>query len=420
VDKGTGNSTIRWQKYDDDMNQSGASIDTGYNPASDDFVAQCAAGNFDFGAFRIVVSTQLGGANAQAFDSTGARQANEQFPILSPSSSSGGLTYGDALGDGARFWSYPYTTGAVVPLIKHSTWTWTSASSVYWVGYTWYDSAGTTHETLVSPRASITMGRRKQLTVTVPPIPGAGGADDPNNVRAYMFPNATAPATTSLDLQATFAAISVTLTTYDSGGAAPPTSNGFSTVSVPATLKAQGEEWILKGSGEVLLKEISSPATPPSGWGRPYAKTTGLFYKGDDGVEKGPLSNAIVPVLSENYLVNDVTMTNANQAYDGPSLSLVAGTYILMGGITIVVTNAGGAYGNARLVSGSTVLDERDAFGLQFYSLGLAVHGMVTLTEVTTVKIQGIANNAGAQIRAESATNGTADRASHLIAIRIA
>jgi hypothetical protein len=59
-------------------------------------------------------------------------------------------------------------------------------------------------------------------------------------------------------------------------------------------------------------------------------------------------------------------------------------------------------------------------FGLQFYALGLAVHGMVTLTEVTTVKIQGIANNAGAQIRAESAANGTADRASHLIAVRIA
>lgn len=250
---------IKWNKYNDSMVKQGSTINTTHSPdGSDTTPVGAYAGNADFGAFRIAVQQYDG--TVFTYNSSGSLQANENFDTPDPASfpsNSRGLTYGDAAGDGARFWSLPHINNIAAQTIgKHSTWTWTSASAKYWVGYSWYDSAGTTHETTVSPRGSITMGRRKQLTVTMQsPLPGAGGADDPDNRRVYMFPNSSAPATTSLDLQATTSSASALLVTYDSGGAAPPTVNDFP-AGTPAVLKSSTAGWSLNGSGEFFVEEI--------------------------------------------------------------------------------------------------------------------------------------------------------------------
>jgi hypothetical protein len=244
--------TVKWKRYNSTMVLQ-ASVDTAYNPGDSTSVTSLYAGNADIGAARLFIGTSAPGIDS--YNTSGTRQANEGF---SSPSSAYGLTYGDAAGDGARFWSMPlanYSTN--VSIAKHSTWTWTSASSIYWVAYSWYDSAGTPHETLVGPQASITMGRRKQLTVTTAALPGAGGADEPDNVRIYMFPNATQPATTSLDLQSTSTSSSVTLTTYNSAGAAPQVANGFSSIADPATLQSASGEWVLSGDGSATFETIT-------------------------------------------------------------------------------------------------------------------------------------------------------------------
>lgn len=41
----------------------------------------------------------------------------------------------------------------------------------------------------------------------------------------------------------------------------------------------------------VRIKEVASPASPTSGYGYIYAKTDGLYFKGDDGIEIGPLAS---------------------------------------------------------------------------------------------------------------------------------
>lgn len=261
VDKSTGTATIRWNKYNDTMVKQGATINTGYSSGSNDNILDVAAGNFDFGAFRMAVLT-CNGDVVDTFDSTGARQANEQFPVAASSTLLyGSLFYGDVLGDGARFWSVQQA-GSAVSLTKHTNWVWTTASPIYWVGYTWYDSnaTGGTHETTVGPRQSITMGRRKRLTVTMASVPGAGGVDDPDTRRVYMFPNATAPATTSLDLQGQDAVGSMQLDTYDSGGAAPPVANNFP-AGTPAELKSGAGEWSLKGDGSAQFNKLRMPVT---------------------------------------------------------------------------------------------------------------------------------------------------------------
>jgi hypothetical protein len=205
------------------------------------------------------------GDGIDTFTAAGAVQANEQF--AAPAAYPLGLAYGDALADGARFWSLPNLGGGTaVNLTKHSTWTWTAASSTYWVAYTWYDGVGTAHETLVSPRASIVLKRRQQLVITTPPIPGGGGADEPSSIRFYMLPNATDPGSGgAMKQQASQVGTTLTATTYNAAGAADPGTNNYP-AGTPATIKSQttGGGWSLKGDGTSSFMQLIAEGTGSS------------------------------------------------------------------------------------------------------------------------------------------------------------
>jgi len=75
-----------------------------------------------------------------------------------------------------------------------------------------------------------------------------------------MKPNATDPGLTALKLQSTSAVTTVVLTTYDSGGAADPGSNGFAAIAVPAILKSQDTGWSLKGNGMLHFDGTAFPS----------------------------------------------------------------------------------------------------------------------------------------------------------------
>lgn len=267
-------TTIKWQKYDAAMATVGGIVDTTYNPGA--AVKDASAGNADFGAWRMMVLTNI----VDSFDSTPTHQTNETFSV--PSAAGAGLTYGDAAGDGARFWSCPATGGSAVNLTKHSTWVWTTASSIYWVCYTYYDSAGTVHETQISPRSSLTLSRRAQLVITAPgSLPGTGGADDPNNYRFYTAPNATDPGATNFKLQATQAAATLTMTTYASGGAADPGSNNFPTGSV-ATIQSQTGNLKFSGDGKARFNN-DMPRSAPDLSGSSFATASATQVHGGFG-----------------------------------------------------------------------------------------------------------------------------------------
>ena len=242
--------TIKWNKYNATMVKQGSTVDTSYSPGVGHEVGAVAAGNFDLGAARIAVLDDTS-SFVDTFDTSGARQVNERFPT---DSATAWLTYGDALGDGARFW----TDGSVTdtPLTKHSTWTWTTASSKYWAAYTWKDTTGTTHESQISPRNSITMGRRQYLTVTTSGLPGIGGADEPNSRGIYLYNGASDPGATGFFLQDTVTDATVVLDGYDSGGDADPSSNNFPTGTAPK-IQSNSGEWALSGDGTALFYTAS-------------------------------------------------------------------------------------------------------------------------------------------------------------------
>jgi len=266
-----GNPPLYWRSYDESM-IFGAQVVSSYHPGWTAPLLGAVAGSFDVGAARVAVAfggdpaTFAVSGKVEHFDTSGVLQTNEEWRLRSTGATNGGIAYGDAAGDGARFWSWAdVDLGTSVALAKHSTWTWTSASPIYWVGYSWYDSAGATHESQVGPRASITMLRRRQLTVSAGTLPGSGGADDPNNVRVYMAPNATDPGRTALELQATSASPTVLLTSYNAAGGADPGANGFSSTGVPATLGSGSAGWSLKGDGSLSRLGTAFPTTPAAG-----------------------------------------------------------------------------------------------------------------------------------------------------------
>jgi len=122
--------------------------------------------------------------------------------------------------------------------------------------------------------------------------------------------------------------------------------------------------------------------------------------------------------FSSNYLTADVTMTSANTPYDGPSLSLVAGTYYLSGQITITAANNGTQ--TVKLWDGSTVISSTQAYQVTNSNNSISIAGFVTLATTTTIKITALADFTGAVMRATPTINGTGctNTASYLLAIK--
>lgn len=173
---------------------------------------------------------------------------------------SDGLTH-----DGTQFRGYDNATPT--RLHKFTNWDWTTASAIYWFAYSWYDSAGTTHETAVSPRTSLTLRRRERVQVQNAAIP-IGGADDPDKVRIYFKPNATDPGAGNFNLQVTDALTSRMFTDYSSGGAADSTTNTFgagTAAEIRSAIAVASGGWSLKGDGTFQYRQGTafpgSPAT---------------------------------------------------------------------------------------------------------------------------------------------------------------
>jgi hypothetical protein len=205
---------------------------------------------------------------------TGAYVSNQDWGAV-------GSTYyaGCGLGhDGTQFWTR--RDGATLDeVVKFTNWNWTTESAKYWVGYSWYDPDATVHETEAGPRASTTMSRRMRLQVVNASIPGAGGADDPDNVRVYMERNATQPAAGGYKLQATDALTSRYLSTFATGGAADPTSNDFPGAT-PGEIRSATSGWSLKGDGTVVLAEpVDYAPTITNGGTATYTTRTGQYVR---------------------------------------------------------------------------------------------------------------------------------------------
>jgi hypothetical protein len=203
---------------------------------------------------------------------SGANVANRDFGLALEIGS--GIVW-----DGAAFrgWS---SSSSATKIYTYTSWDWTTESPVYWAGYSWYDSIGTPHETAISPRQGITLGRRRQLTVSTPAIPGAA-TEPPDQARVYLARSPAEPVPTNYHLQATDALTVRSIASFAAAGAADPASNSFP-AATPAELRGVTgvaanpvtAPWSLKGDGTkvgflryvpITLEVVLGGTTPGSG-----------------------------------------------------------------------------------------------------------------------------------------------------------
>jgi len=157
------------------------------------------------------------------------------------------------------------------------------------------------------------------------------------------------------------------------------------------------------------------------------ARTVGTFCQFLTG---GTTPDAIVypadlgggaSVTAVNQLAADVTMTNADTYYDGPSLS-INGTYLLLATVSTDGANASVSQ-TAKLWNGSTVAASTEqlayggAAGRKYSSLSLSA--IVTTSGSETWKVSVAGDGAGGKILAAAANNGAGNNASTLTALKL-
>jgi hypothetical protein len=129
-----------------------------------------------------------------------------------------------------------------------------------------------------------------------------------------------------------------------------------------------------------------------------------------------------VPLIPSqvNQLIADVTMTLANTFYDGPALTLAAGTWFLN---CVVTATRGGASGifTTKLWDGSNVFGSAgENPGNNGDPTHLAVTGVAVLGSTTTVKASVTYSGTGGIIKAAAPTNSAGNNASTLVALQLA
>jgi hypothetical protein len=166
--------------------------------------------------------------------------------------------------------------------------------------------------------------------------------------------------------------------------------------------------------------EAAAPGTPASGIVRVYAKTDALMYQKDDAGTETAMGGGGAAITSGSAVLGgDVTMTNANTDYDGPSASLAAGTYYIAWKALFQVVTTTATY-RVKLWDGSTIYDESEDTGNSpGYRYTYAGFAVVVLGSTTTVKITA-QSDVAAQVMKRNGGVGTIHRGSAYTYLKIA
>ncbi len=174
-------------------------------------------------------------------------------------------------------------------------------------------------------------------------------------------------------------------------------------------------------------EQASDPSTPAAGFWRAFIKSDGLYIIDDTGAVTGPFATASggsAPDSAEAVLTSPVTIVNANTFYDGPSLSLAAGSYLIEAEADTSSVAATPTGFTIRIYDGTTVHAARLAYNSDNNANGgahLSCKARVTLGGTTTVKLQ-VASARGSSdgvILDTAQANGTADKCTRINATTI-
>lgn len=126
-----------------------------------------------------------------------------------------------------------------------------------------------------------------------------------------------------------------------------------------------------------------------------------------------------VHTSSTNYVTSDVTMTTAGTFYDGPTLTLAAGTWLLTGAVQILAATTANREYTVKLWDGTTAVTlaaAKSSGTAQTFKANVPIAGIVSPGTSTAYKISATSSVNGDTLMGAS----PADKASYLLAVRIA
>jgi hypothetical protein len=165
---------------------------------------------------------------------------------------------------------------------------------------------------------------------------------------------------------------------------------------------------------------------PDADYRRLFLGEDGQLHVKDSAGTVTAIGSGTASTASVNQLSGDVTMTTGGTFYDGPSLTLAAGTYVLIGTVTVDGNNLSAATQNvAQLWDGTTVAGSTEGIAYAGATnrdiCSLTVVGLVVIASGTpTWKISATANANGSILRAATPDSGSGNNASTLVALKIA
>jgi hypothetical protein len=136
---------------------------------------------------------------------------------------------------------------------------WTTESSTWRVTTTWRDSdaTGGTHETTQGPAAVLGMKKRARLAITAPPIPDAGGTDDPNAVSIYIGRGDGSRTTQWRQATPADGVRTAIVQTVTFSGTNPPAANDFPAGVPAAIVDGTATATLLDGNGDATLRNVT-------------------------------------------------------------------------------------------------------------------------------------------------------------------
>jgi hypothetical protein len=170
------------------------------------------------------------------------------------------------------------------------------------------------------------------------------------------------------------------------------------------------------------LGGIKSIASTSHNWVS-YIDTSGVPHQSQPAYTD--LSGYPTLTNSTSQLSSDVTMTTANTFYDGPSLSLAAGTWLLNASVDLQTTSTSSAVnftcklwdGTNVASSGYTAIGATSSAAVK--NVQMAINGIASLASTTTWKISCTSATASQLIKAAATNNSPGNSASTLVAVRI-
>lgn len=127
-------------------------------------------------------------------------------------------------------------------------------------------------------------------------------------------------------------------------------------------------------------------------------------------------------LTSSSFIAADVTLTTANQFYTVTTLSLSAGTWLVMGQCQFYSATSGSSQYTMRVInssSGATLAESSSMHPSQIGGCANSnVSAIVTLTATTTITMQATASVASRTVRYAAFPSGTSN-ATGLCAVRV-